>query len=229
MIVPTGGLASLPWSLLPSCAGRAVSVAPSAALWTRAATAPSTGSGVLLAHGPGLEHAAAEVRAIARIRPDAARLGGPEGPRGRRPRRDGRDGHHAPRHARHLPRGQPDVLPAAPRRRSADGLRPRAARRAAPPGGARLVRLRPVRRGRRRGGPRARGRAALPRHPGDRRGHPAGARRGQPHLDGRACTGISRPGSRWPRPWRAPAPTCCATRVRPPWSPRPATSVFGAG
>ena len=76
VIVPTGDLASLPWSLLPSCAGRAVSVAPSAALWTRAATAPSTGSGVLLAHGPGLEHAAAEVRAIARIRPDAARLVG---------------------------------------------------------------------------------------------------------------------------------------------------------
>jgi CHAT domain-containing protein len=53
-----------------------VSVAPSAALWTRAAISPPAGTGVLLAHGPGLEHAGAEVRAIARIRPEAVRLVG---------------------------------------------------------------------------------------------------------------------------------------------------------
>ncbi|MBB2947831.1 tetratricopeptide (TPR) repeat protein [Actinoplanes lutulentus] len=40
VVIPTGPLQSLPWSVLPSCAGRPVSVAPSATLWHRAATGP---------------------------------------------------------------------------------------------------------------------------------------------------------------------------------------------
>ncbi|MDR7252603.1 tetratricopeptide (TPR) repeat protein [Nocardioides sp. BE266] len=77
VVVPSAGLASVPWSMLPSCAGRAITVAPSAALWSGAASAraPRTG-GVLLAHGPGLAHAAAEIRAVGQLRPDAVRLTG---------------------------------------------------------------------------------------------------------------------------------------------------------
>jgi tetratricopeptide (TPR) repeat protein len=68
VIVPTGALHSMPWAALPSCARRAVSVAPSATLWYRAATDSHIGAGrVVLAHGPGLHHASAEVRAIARV------------------------------------------------------------------------------------------------------------------------------------------------------------------
>jgi CHAT domain-containing protein len=57
-------------------AGRAVSVAPSAALWLRAAQGraqPSAG-GLLLAAGPGLPHAAAEVLALAERHPAADHL-----------------------------------------------------------------------------------------------------------------------------------------------------------
>ena len=37
VIVPTGGLHALAWSVLPSLAGRTFAVAPSAAAWMRAA------------------------------------------------------------------------------------------------------------------------------------------------------------------------------------------------
>jgi tetratricopeptide (TPR) repeat protein len=67
VIVPTGALHAMPWAALPSCSVRAVSVAPSATLWYRAATDSRIGTGrVVLAHGPGLHHASAEVHAIAR-------------------------------------------------------------------------------------------------------------------------------------------------------------------
>ncbi|HZC72708.1 MAG TPA: CHAT domain-containing protein [Jatrophihabitans sp.] len=77
VIVPTGVLHAMPWSALPSCAARAISVAPSAALWHRAATDSWTESGpVVLAHGPGLQHAAAEVSALAELYEKAASLTG---------------------------------------------------------------------------------------------------------------------------------------------------------
>ena len=80
VVVPTAELHALPWSTLPSCAGRPVTVAPSAALWCRAATSPPARSGpgarVVLAAGPGLAHAAAEVTALARHYPGAARFTG---------------------------------------------------------------------------------------------------------------------------------------------------------
>jgi len=68
VIVPTGALHAMPWSALPSCATRAVSVAPSAALWHRAATNSHIGGGpIVLAYGPGLRHASAEVRELAQL------------------------------------------------------------------------------------------------------------------------------------------------------------------
>jgi hypothetical protein len=65
VIVPTGPLQWLPWSLLPSCLGRPVSVAPSATLWHRATTSPHEQQGVVAVAGPDLPHAPDEARAIA--------------------------------------------------------------------------------------------------------------------------------------------------------------------
>ena len=70
VLVPTGALHSVPWAVLPSCAGRAVSVTPSAALWLRAAAVDRPGTvrsqrRVFVA-GPGLAHATAEVTALTR-------------------------------------------------------------------------------------------------------------------------------------------------------------------
>ena len=66
VVVPTGGLHSLPWSILPSCARRPVVVTPSATLWHAAATStgPSTGK-VAVAAGPGLSGARAEALSVA--------------------------------------------------------------------------------------------------------------------------------------------------------------------
>lgn len=85
VIVPTGALHALPWSLLPSCASRPVTVAPSAAIWHRAAARPGGDSGgsVVLAAGPGLPGADAEVRNLRRtyeqalsFSPETARVQG---------------------------------------------------------------------------------------------------------------------------------------------------------
>ncbi|MGH9277656.1 MAG: CHAT domain-containing protein [Acidimicrobiales bacterium] len=66
VLVPTGTLHALPWSLLPFCADRAVAVAPSAALWQRAATGTSrTGERVVLVAGPRLSWSDDEVRTLA--------------------------------------------------------------------------------------------------------------------------------------------------------------------
>ncbi|MBP2708578.1 CHAT domain-containing protein [Microbispora sp. RL4-1S] len=83
VVVPTGPLHSLPWSLLPSCAGRPVTVAPSATLWhlarTRIASAEGTdgdGSGgvgvaaggrVVAVAGPRLPAAGPEAAAVGAI------------------------------------------------------------------------------------------------------------------------------------------------------------------
>ncbi|ONI87709.1 hypothetical protein ALI22I_21150 [Saccharothrix sp. ALI-22-I] len=77
VIVPTGPLHEMPWPILPSCLGRPVSVAPSAALWHRAATAEPAGDGRrVVVSGPDLPHAAAEVAALARRYPEARRFTG---------------------------------------------------------------------------------------------------------------------------------------------------------
>jgi tetratricopeptide (TPR) repeat protein len=77
VVVPTGGLHSLPWSILPSCAHRPVVVSPSATLWHAAATGAGPAAqgppaqGVAVAAGPGLSGARAEAEAVAAIHPGA--------------------------------------------------------------------------------------------------------------------------------------------------------------
>ena len=90
VLVPTGQLQSVPWLMLPGCAGRSVTVAPSAATWLAAAGGPgksgtaaarppggSAGHAVLVA-GPGLPGAAREVAALSALYPDARVLTGPD-------------------------------------------------------------------------------------------------------------------------------------------------------
>jgi hypothetical protein len=67
VLVPTGALQSLPWSILPSCRGRAVTVAPSAALWCAARSSVRRGSGVVVAAGPDLPGAHAEAGVVAAL------------------------------------------------------------------------------------------------------------------------------------------------------------------
>jgi CHAT domain-containing protein/tetratricopeptide (TPR) repeat protein len=80
VVIPTGPLQSLPWSVLRSCADRPVTVAPSAALWRAAqrrepgAPGPEPGAAgqVTVASGPGLPGARAEAEAVAAIYRTAA-------------------------------------------------------------------------------------------------------------------------------------------------------------
>jgi CHAT domain-containing protein len=66
VVIPTGPLQSLPWSILRSCAGRPVTVAPSAALWYAAqCREPGAPGRVTVACGPGLPGAQAEAEAVA--------------------------------------------------------------------------------------------------------------------------------------------------------------------
>jgi tetratricopeptide (TPR) repeat protein len=80
VLIPTGALHAVPWMALPSCTGRAVSVAPSATLWRRAVRTPPPGPrarhGVVLVSGPGLPGAAEEVADLCRSYPDAVCLNG---------------------------------------------------------------------------------------------------------------------------------------------------------
>jgi len=89
IVVPTGSLHALPWTALPTCAGRAVSVTPSARLWLAAANAgegaaegpvasSATGVGTVLMAGPGLAHTEPEIAALAARYPDAVVLTGSE-------------------------------------------------------------------------------------------------------------------------------------------------------
>ena len=77
VVVPPSELFGLPWSALPSFAGRSVTVAPSIRWWSSQAPARSNGQSVALVAGPGLTGAAREVEQIARQHPDAAVLAGP--------------------------------------------------------------------------------------------------------------------------------------------------------
>jgi tetratricopeptide (TPR) repeat protein len=67
VLVPTGPLQSLPWSILPSCTGRPVTVTPSAALWHAGLRGSLSGGQAVVAAGPGLPGAAAEAEAIASL------------------------------------------------------------------------------------------------------------------------------------------------------------------
>ena len=76
VVIPTGPLQSLSWSLLPSCMGRPVTVAPSAALWYAAHCRKSPRRRqVTVAAGPGLPGARDEAEAVAGIYRTAALQG----------------------------------------------------------------------------------------------------------------------------------------------------------
>jgi CHAT domain-containing protein len=80
-VVPTGVLVTVPWSVLPGCTGRPVTVAPSVTAWLAAARRlqahpPHQATATLLVAGPGTERGDAEVRAIATLRPHATVLVG---------------------------------------------------------------------------------------------------------------------------------------------------------
>lgn len=66
VVIPTGALHAVPWSVLPSLRGRPVSVAPSAGAWLRAARRWSEGAapGTLAAAGPDLEGIEEEVAGV---------------------------------------------------------------------------------------------------------------------------------------------------------------------
>ncbi len=77
VVVPTGVLHGLPWSTLPTVAGRDTTIAPSSALWLGAAPADAAKpSRVTLVAGPGLPGADSECRAISRLYRGSHRLAG---------------------------------------------------------------------------------------------------------------------------------------------------------
>jgi CHAT domain-containing protein len=75
VLVPTGPLQSVPWSVLPSCAGLPVTVSPSAALWYAAARRPPRPGPAIVAAGPGLAGAETEAEAVAAIYQTSALTG----------------------------------------------------------------------------------------------------------------------------------------------------------
>jgi len=76
VVVPPGRLRAVPWTLMPSLRGRAVTVAPSAATWMRARrTTPPAQRRVALVAGPGLGTGGAEVVQLRGRYPQAEMLG----------------------------------------------------------------------------------------------------------------------------------------------------------
>ena len=75
VVVPTGELHAVPWALLPALADRAVTVAPSAAIWMRGQRAvPTNGRPVVLVGGPNLSTGVDEVQQLAKHYPEAVVL-----------------------------------------------------------------------------------------------------------------------------------------------------------
>ena len=75
IIVPTGRLHPIPWTLLPALKDRVISVAPSASAWMRAHQAPEPEHRqVVLARGPGLATGGAEVPLVAPLYDDVTVL-----------------------------------------------------------------------------------------------------------------------------------------------------------
>jgi hypothetical protein len=64
VVIPTGPLQSLPWSVLPSCVGRPVTVAPSATLWQLANGVPADPRSHSVVVGYGLPGAVTEAAAV---------------------------------------------------------------------------------------------------------------------------------------------------------------------
>jgi tetratricopeptide (TPR) repeat protein len=76
VVVPAGALQSLPWPILPSCAGRPVTVTPSAALWLGDRADAERSGPVVVASGPGLPGAEREAAAVAALHQVAPLLSG---------------------------------------------------------------------------------------------------------------------------------------------------------
>jgi hypothetical protein len=78
VIVPSEHLQSLPWSVLPSCTGRPVTVVPSATLWARVNGRPAADANgrVVVVAGPGLPGALAEAASVADLYETPTRLFG---------------------------------------------------------------------------------------------------------------------------------------------------------
>jgi tetratricopeptide (TPR) repeat protein len=76
VLAPTGALHALPWALLPSLRGRPLTIAPSAAIWLMRQSLPRRRGKVVLAAGPHLRHARAELNAVAQLYPGAVTLQG---------------------------------------------------------------------------------------------------------------------------------------------------------
>jgi len=79
VVVPTGILMTVPWSVLPGCGGRPMTVAPSATTWLAARRRLGScelgpQAATLLVAGPGNARGPAEVQAVAALRPRAAVL-----------------------------------------------------------------------------------------------------------------------------------------------------------
>ncbi|MEQ4303640.1 CHAT domain-containing tetratricopeptide repeat protein [Plantactinospora sp. B6F1] len=78
VMVPIGALHAVAWAGLPTCAGRPVTVAPSATAWLAAARRTLPDGAPLLAAGPRLPAAETEVRLLSRVLPGARLLAGAE-------------------------------------------------------------------------------------------------------------------------------------------------------
>jgi tetratricopeptide (TPR) repeat protein len=80
VIVPSGALGGIPWSLIPGLRGRPVTVAPSASWWLAAqrSARPGIAARPLLVAGPYLHHAIPEITEIAAIYPGSRPLTGQE-------------------------------------------------------------------------------------------------------------------------------------------------------
>nr|MDT0660485.1 CHAT domain-containing protein [Micromonospora sp. DSM 115978] len=76
VIVPIGELHAVGWAGLPTCAGRPVTVAPSATVWSGAARRRPPEGAPLLAAGPRLAAADTEVRLLGEVLPAATSLTG---------------------------------------------------------------------------------------------------------------------------------------------------------
>jgi tetratricopeptide (TPR) repeat protein len=76
VVVPTGDLYAVAWGALPSLRGRPVSVAPSATAWVTAMRTASPAGGIVLAAGPDLRAAEAEIGRLKENYPGATMLDG---------------------------------------------------------------------------------------------------------------------------------------------------------
>jgi tetratricopeptide (TPR) repeat protein len=75
VLVPTGVLQSMPWSLLPSVSGRPLTVAPSAAVWSAATQRTPVSGNVVVVAGPELPGAFQEATEVAGVYDTEALLG----------------------------------------------------------------------------------------------------------------------------------------------------------